>query len=107
MVICRLERFEIRLKKCLGQISKNAEFIYDKKIFNVSGQVMDGTKTVNLTKARVLRKPYSLELYAAPPTSLVDKMKQHILPADIRVSTFYDQDVFYALLAKLYNIRWK
>jgi hypothetical protein len=25
----------------------------------------------------------------------------------IRVSTFYDQDVFYALLMKLYNIRWK
>jgi hypothetical protein len=99
--------FEIRLKKYLGQISKNAEFVYDKKKFNVSGQVMDGTNTVNITKARALRKPYSLELYTAPPTSLVEKVKQRILPADTTVNTYYDQDVFYALLMKLYNIRWK
>jgi hypothetical protein len=34
-------------------------------------------------------------------------MKQRILLADIDISTLYDQDVFYALLAKLYNVSWK
>jgi hypothetical protein len=99
--------FEKRATKYLDQIARNSEFIYDSKIFKVSGQVIDGTKMVDFSKAKILREPFLLKLYATRPASLFDKVKQHIFSPDIRVSTLCDQDVFYALLAKLYNVHWK
>jgi hypothetical protein len=99
--------FEIRTKKYLAQVSGNSEFTYDKKTFKISGHVIDGRKIVDIFKAKTLRRPFTLLLWAAPSASFVDKMKQRILLADIRISTLYDQDVFYALLAKLYNVSCK
>ena len=97
--------FVYRMERYLQIIEEFGCFSYDGKRFFPDGSVLDSTGQVNLRTGRVYKRPF--EVFVRLPKSIGKKLiHRFVKDQDFVISTKHDADVFFALLEKLYGIRW-
>jgi len=110
--------FAIRLQAYLDSLAQYGCFQYDGKRFFANGEVTDGRERFDFAEqakiGKLLREPF--KVYVELPKSLIGKVMHRLAQKDVGltwlrernfvVSTEYDMDVFFALMAQLYSVRW-
>jgi hypothetical protein len=98
--------FKFRQERYLKMLEQYGCFLYDDKRFFPDGRVTDGKQIINFRVATVYRSPF--RVFVRMPKSIGKKlMHKFIKDQDFVVRTEYDADVFFALLSRLYGLRWK
>lgn len=91
--------FNQRLKKYFEEYNKAGCFVYENIIFQADGTVREKNKTFNIHTAIIEFKPYAL-IIGEPRRTLA----HHWSGNEITVPLALDQDVFCAMILRLYNI---
>lgn len=105
-VVLAEKTFAQRLQGFAAQLMERENFHYGEVEFTQNGWVSDKRNRFEISKCSVNRHPFCVTF------SEVDKSKTSFLrrmwsgPARIVVETTTDEDVFFALLQKLYGLKW-
>lgn len=98
--------FPYRIKRYLQMIEQYGCFLYDGKRFFPDGLVIGDNYQVNFRTATVYKRPF--EVFVNLPKSVRKKLiHRFVKDQDFVISTKHDADVFFALLERLYGLRWK
>jgi hypothetical protein len=99
--------FANRLARYTDQILTSNWFVYDSKRFMVNGDVFSGNGKLimNVRERVLLRHPFFVQCSKrSDATTTTTTMIARLTAPSIK--TYYDRDVFFALLDQLYGIRW-
>lgn len=100
--------YQIRLTKYVEKFEKQGYIYYDNKKIFKDGTVSDGQREINLTKNIRLRKS-PFELIHPSPDSFTKVIKEELFGKrqDFVISTQFDSDVFFTILAMYFNLRFE
>jgi len=92
----------------LSQLAQNDHFNYSGSEFSQDGWVTNGKSRFQINRCSVTRSSYHVTFTPIDKAEVKPGLFQRMWsgPARIVVKTSTDQDVFFALLHKLYGLRW-
>ena len=98
--------FDYRLARYLEMIQTKGYFEYDDKRVSVDGTISDSKRNINLYVDKPLLK-YPFEVVLPAPKTFANWLKGLRSRQDFVISTVFDGDVFFAILAKCLDLRWE
>lgn len=99
---------DTRMKFYRNSITEKGYFSYNNKKFFPDGTITDGEHTINILKVpreKITRGPFYLSV-ETEKSRMARFMQSVFSSKDFGINTERDSDVFYELLASLYELKW-